>query len=150
MKPRKTTILVMLLGLLLLAFATGVAQTPSQGDQKPKADACCAMDSCCCCSGDSCPMKEDGATSTSAGTTAKPDAAKPDCCKADSCQMKKKDMNHTGDHECCGCCADSCDMDMKADGAMKHDMKDMKHDMKAHKGDCCKAKAKDARDKNPQ
>lgn len=27
MKPRKTTILVMLLGLLLLAFAAGVAQT---------------------------------------------------------------------------------------------------------------------------
>lgn len=141
MKPRKTTILVMLLGLLLFAFATGMAQTPSQGDQKPKADACC------CCSGDSCPMKEDGATTTTAaaGTT-----AKPDCCKGDSCKMKKKDMNHADDHECCGCCADSCDMDMKADGTMKHDMKDMKHDMKGHKADCCKAKAKDAKDKNKQ
>jgi len=41
-------------------------------------------------------------------------------------------------------------MEMKADGTMKHDMKDMKHDMKDHKGDCCKAKAKDARDKNKQ
>jgi len=108
MKPHKKTILVMLLGLLLLAFAAGMAQTPSQGDQK-KADACC-------CSG----------------------AANPDCCKDDSCKMKKKDMNHADDHECCGCCADSCDMDMK----------DMKHDMKGHKADCCKAKAKDAKDKN--
>ena len=32
---------------------------------------------------------------------------------------------------------------MKADGTMKHDMKDMKHDMKGHKADCCKAKSKD-------
>src|SRR5215510_12472534 len=144
MKPRKKTILVMLLGLLLLAFAAGVAQTPSQGEQK-KADACCAMDSCCCCNGDSCPMKGDGATATTAtaGT-----AAKPDCCKGDSCKLKKKDMNHAEGHECCGCCADSCDMDMKADATMKHDMKDMTHDMKAHKADCCKAKAKDAKDKD--
>ena len=85
MKPRKNTILVMLLGLLLFAFAAGMAQTPSQGDQKKKADACCAMDSCCCCSGDSCPMKENGATTA--------DAAKRDCCKGDSCKMHKKDMN---------------------------------------------------------
>ena len=150
MKPRKITILVMLLGLLLLAFAAGVAQTPAQGDQKKKAEACCAMDSCCCCSGDSCSMKEDGTAVASADTTAKPDAAKPDCCKGDSCKMHKKDMNHAGDHECCSCCADSCQMDMKADGTMKHDMKDMKHDMKGHTGDCCKAKAKDAKDKNKQ
>ena len=147
MKPRKRTILVMLFGLLLLAFAAGVAQTPSQGDQKKKADACCAMDSCCCCSGDSCPMKQDGTTPTTATADT---AAKPDCCKGDSCKMKKKDMNHADDHECCGCCADSCDMDMKADGTMKHDMKNMKHDMKDHKADCCKAKAKDAKDKNKQ
>jgi hypothetical protein len=146
MKPRKITILVMLLGLLLLAFAVGVAQTPSQGDQNKKPDACCAMDSCCC-SGDSCSLKQDG----SATTDAKPDvAARPDCCKGDSCKMHKKDMNHADGHECCGCCADSCDMDMKADGTMKHDMKDMKHDMKGHKGDCCKAKSKEAKDKNKQ
>ena len=113
MKPRKITVLVMLLGLLLLAFAAGVAQTPAQGDQKKKAEACC-------CSGDSCSMKED---------------AKADCCKGDSCKMHKKDMNHADDHECCSCCADSCDM---------------KHDMKDHKADCCKAKAKDAKDKNKQ
>ena len=144
MKPRKTTILVMLLGLMLLAFTAGMAQTPAQGDQKKKAEACCAMDSCCCCSGDSCSMKEDGATVASSDAK-KPDAAKPDCCKGDSCKMHKKDMNHADDHECCSCCADSCEMDMKADGTMKHDMKDMKHDMKGHKGDCCKAKAKDAK-----
>ena len=145
MKPRKNTILVMLFGLLLFAFAVSVAQTPSQGDQKKKADACCAMDSCCCCNGDSCSLKEDGAAATtaSAGTTATPDAAKADCCKGDSCKMKKKDMNHADGHECCGCCTESCDMDMKADGTMKHDMK-------AHKGDCCKAKSKDAKDKNKQ
>ena len=120
MKLRKITVLVMLLGLLLLAFSVSMAQTPSQGDQKKKAESCCAMESCCC-NGDSCSMKEDG--------------TKRDCCKGDSCKMKKKDMNHADDHECCSCCADSCDMDMK-DGTMKHDMKD-------HKGDCCKAKSKD-------
>jgi hypothetical protein len=127
MKPRKQTIFVMLLGLLLLAFMAGMAQTPAQGDQK--------KDSCCCCSGDSCPMKADAG--------AKADAAKADCCSGDSCKMKKKDMNHPDGHECCGCCGDSCEMDMKADGTMKHDMKD-------HKGDCCKAKSKDAKDKTKQ
>ena len=148
MKSRKKTTLIMLLGLLLVAFAAVIAQTPSQGEQKAKADSCCSMESCCCNS-DSCQtmMKADG--TAVAGATANTDA-KPDCCNGDSCKMKKKDMNHTGDHECCGCCADSCEMDMKADGAMKHDMKDMKHDMKDHKGDCCKAKAKDAKDKNKQ
>jgi hypothetical protein len=129
----------MLLGLLLSAYTAGVAQTPAQGDQKPKADACCAMESCCCCSGDSCPLKTDGAATTAAADAT---AAKPDCCSGDSCKLKKKEMNHPDGHECCGCCADSCEMDMKADATMKHDMKDMKHDMKAHKDDCCKAKAK--------
>jgi hypothetical protein len=107
MKPRKKTILVMLFGLLLLAFVAVVAQTPSQSDQK-KADACCAVDS---------------------------------CCKGDSCKMKKKEMNHVDDRDCCGCCSDSCDMKMKTDATMKHDMK-------GHKADCCKAKAKDAKDNN--
>ena len=37
--------------------------------------------------------------------------------------------------ENCCCCADSCDMKMKDDATMKHDMKD-------HKGDCCKMKQK--------
>ena len=94
MNPRTKTTFVLLFALLLFVFTVSAAQTPqtpTQGDQIKKAEACCAMDSCCCCKGD------------------------------------------------------SCDMDMKADGTMKHDMKDMKHDMKDHKGDCCKAKAKEAK-----
>ena len=76
MKPRKNTVLILLLGLLLFAFSVAMAQTPSQGDQK-KSEACCAMESCCCnggsCSGDSCAMKKhDG----------KNHGAKSDCCKA--------------------------------------------------------------------
>ena len=57
MKPRKNTTLVLLLGLLLVAFSSGMAQTPAQGDQKTKAESCCSAESCCCCSGDSCDMK---------------------------------------------------------------------------------------------
>ena len=143
MKPRKNTILILLLGLLLVAFAAVTAQTPAQGEQKKNAEACCSMESCCCCSGDSCKMHDAG-TVAAADTTAKTDAkAKHDCCSGDSCKTKKKaDMNHSEDHECCGCCADSCDMKMKHDATMKHDPT-MKHDMKGHKsGDCCKAKAK--------
>ena len=147
MRPRKNTTLILLFSLMLFAFTAGTAQTPSQGDQKKHAESCCSTESCCCCSGDSCQMKEEGkATATTADTTAKTDA-KPDCCSGDSCKMKKKDMNHADDHECCGCCADSCDMKMKHDATMKHDHKmksDMKHDMKGHKADCCKAKAKKA------
>ena len=79
MKPRKITILVMLLGLLLLAFAVGVAQTPSQGDQKKKTESCCAMESCC--NGESCEMKKDG-TANSEG--------KESCCDGESCNMKMK------------------------------------------------------------
>jgi len=55
MNLRRLTILLTLLGLLLVAAAAGMAQTPTQGDQKQKAEACCSMDSCCC--GDSCDMK---------------------------------------------------------------------------------------------
>jgi hypothetical protein len=53
MKFRKLTILLTLLGLLLVACAAGMAQTPTQGDEKKKSEACCSMDSCCC-NGDSC------------------------------------------------------------------------------------------------
>ena len=131
MKPRKNTILTMLLGLVLFASAAGMAQTTPQGDQKKKAEACCSMDTCCCCSGDSCPMMKEGD-----GTTA---GAKHSC-SGDSCKMKTKDMkNHSDDHECCACCGESCDM--------KHDAATMKHDatMKhGAKGDCCKAKQKKA------
>lgn len=90
MKPRKKIILVFLLGLLLVAFAAGVAQTPAQGDQKEKAEACCAMESCCCNSG-SCPMKENGAT--------KAEAKDCCCCTGDSCAMKAKDDTKKG--ACC-------------------------------------------------
>jgi len=146
MKPRKQTILIMLLGLLLIAFAAAMAQdpqTPAQGDQKKKADACCAMESCCCCSGDSCQtMSADGATTTAATDTADKKDAKHSCCSDDSCKMKAKDMNHADDHDCCSCCGDSCETNMNQDGAtMKHDA-NMKHDMKGHKGDCCKMKQK--------
>jgi hypothetical protein len=80
MKPRKQTILIMLLGLLLVAFAVAMAQTPAQGDPK-KTDACCAMDSCCCCNGDSCDMnmKHD--------TNMKHDMKDH---KGDCCNMKQK------------------------------------------------------------
>ena len=76
MKSRKQTILIMLLGLLLVAFAVAMAQTPAQGDQKKKAEACCAMESCCCCSGDSC------------DTNMKHDMKDH---KGDCCNMKQKD-----------------------------------------------------------
>ena len=57
MNFRKNTFLILLLGLLLVAFAAVSAQTPSQGEQKKKTESCCSMESCCCCSGDSCDMK---------------------------------------------------------------------------------------------
>ena len=94
MKPQKITILILLLGLLLVAFAAVTAQTPAQGDEKKKAEACCSVESCC--DKDSCDMKKEGTANTD---------AKHDCC-GDSCDMK---MNHDGKmkhdkdakHECC-------------------------------------------------
>ena len=55
MKSRKNTILILLLGLLLVAFSVVSAQTPAQGDQKKNAEACCSMESCC---KESCDMKK--------------------------------------------------------------------------------------------
>jgi len=75
MKPRKNTVLVLFLALLLTAFTTTNAQTPAQGDQK-KSEACCSMETCCC-NGGSCPMKNHDA---------KDHGAKGDCCK-----IKNKD-----------------------------------------------------------
>ena len=142
MRPHKSTILIMLLGLLLVAFAAVMAQTPQQtGEQKKPADA--AMESCC--KGDSCSMKKEGADTGE---------AKEDCC-ADSCKhhqenanknsndtAKPKPENAKGDAaghpECCG---ESCDMS-------KHDMANHEnHDKKGHSADgsCCKAKQKDAK-----
>jgi hypothetical protein len=93
MNPRKNTILILLLGLLLVAFSAASAQTPAQGDQKKDAEACCAKDSCC--KDDSCEMKKEGEANSE---------AKHDCC-GDSCDMKKHDenMKHDKDakHECC-------------------------------------------------
>lgn len=122
MKPRKKAVLIMLLGLLLFAFAAGMAQSPAQGDQK-KTEACCSMESCCC-NGGSCPMKE-GASSA--------DAKDADCCcNGDSCDMKAKDGQNHADHP--SCCENSC--------KMKHDTKN--HDAKNHdaRGECCKIKNK--------
>jgi hypothetical protein len=94
MKLRKLTILLTLLGLLLVAAAAGVAQTPTQGDQKQKAEACCSMDSCCC-NGDSCPMKQEGASNAEAKDGCC-------CCSGDSCDMKAKhDAKNHGDKSCC-------------------------------------------------
>lgn len=93
MNPRKHTFLILLLGLLLVAFAAVSAQTPSQGEQKKQTESCCAMESCC--TADSCDMKKEGAANSE---------AKHDCC-GESCDMKKHDetMKHDKDskHECC-------------------------------------------------
>lgn len=96
MKPRKNTILILLLGLLLTAFAVVSAQTPSQGDQKKKTESCCAMESCC--DKDSCEMKKEGETKAEGAE------GKHDCC-GDSCDMSKHDANMKHDKDskadCC-------------------------------------------------
>ena len=86
MKPRKNTVLILLLALLLTAFAVSMAQTPAQGDQE-KGKVCCAMETCCC-SGDSCEMKD------------KDGKDHKGCC-GDSCQMKKHDSKNHGTKDCC-------------------------------------------------
>ena len=120
MRSRKT-ILIMLVGLLLVAFAAVMAQTPAQGDQKKKTESCCAMESCCGDNG-SCSMKKEGETTASADAA---EAKEGCCCSGDSCEMKDKDGK---DHK--DCCGDSCEM--------------KKHDAKSHgTKECCKAKHKD-------
>ena len=144
MKPHKSTILIMLLGLLLVAFVAVMGQqtsgqTPQQTGEQKKTEA--ALESCC--KGDSCAMKKEGAE---AGE------AKEDCC-GDSCKLHHENAKNNNNenakpdpakadpakpdsakHE--GCCGESCDMS-------KHEG----HDQKTHKADgsCCKAKQKDAR-----
>jgi hypothetical protein len=116
MKSPKQTILIMLFGLLLFAFAAAMAQDPpAQGDQK-KVESCCSMESCCCNDG-SCPMKKEGKT-TSADAEAKHD----DCCSGDSCDMSKHDAM------------------MKHDANMKHDMKGHKDCCKMKQKDKAKDK----------
>ena len=139
MKPQKSTILIMLLGLLLFAFAAVMAaqqptaQTPQTGEQK-KTEA--AMESCC--NSDSCAMKKEGAE---AGE------AKDGCC-GESCKLHHENAknnnnetakNNTNPHDSAkheDCCGESCDMSKHAN-----------HDKKTHKADgsCCKAKQKDAK-----
>jgi len=112
MKPQKSTLLIVLFGLLLTVCAVALAQTSSQsagqGTDKKQSEASCCTDSCCC-KGDSCPMKGEGARTTDA--TAKDSC----CCAGDSCEMKKSDSmkNHADHSGCCCCSGDSCDMKAK-------------------------------------
>lgn len=143
MRPHKSTILIALVALLLTAFVAVMAQQPSgQSTDQKKA----AAESCC--KDGSCPMmKKEGATANA--------DAKHDCC-GDSCDMKKEGTTANADakpasadaatagadmkHDCCG---DSCDM-------ANHAKHDAKHDKKMHAADgsCCKAKSKDAKQKD--
>jgi len=112
MKPHKSTLLIVLFGLLLTVCAVALAQTSSQsanqGAQKKQGEASCCTDSCCC-KGDSCPMKTEGARTTNA-TDVKDGCC---CCAGDSCEMKMSDsMKNHADHAGC-CCGDSCDMKAK-------------------------------------
>ena len=114
MKPHKSTLLIVMFGLLLTVCAVALAQTSSQsanqGAQKKQGEASCCTDSCCC-KGDSCPMKTEGARTTNA-TDVKDGSC---CCAGDSCEMKMSDSmkNHAG-HAGCSCCSgDSCDMKAK-------------------------------------
>jgi hypothetical protein len=118
MKPRKSTLFVALLALLLAAFAVGMGQGTTQTDQKKKAESCCAEGSSCCAEGMAC---KEGESCCKEGA---------ECCKegAECCK------NHADkDHACCG--GESCDMEK-----MKHDGK-AKYDPKKH-GNCCKMKDK--------
>ena len=150
MRSHKSIIVTALMALLVSAFVSVMAQqgTP-QTDQKKKAEACCAMESCCC-NGDSCPMKKEGATTA--------DSKEACCCSNGGCDMKAEggaNMAKTGGgdakHACCG---DSCDMMAGHDPAKhdpaKHDMANMaKHEMKSGEASCCNAKHKaDAKNKD--
>src|SRR5215213_6244945 len=102
MRPRKSTIFVALLALLLAAFAIGMGQGTTQTDQKNKAESCCAEGASCCAEGMSCKEGES-------------------CCKEGAeCCKEHADKDHAD------CCGDSCDM-----ANMKHDAK-MKRDPKKH------------------
>jgi hypothetical protein len=110
MKFKRNMVLPMFFGLLLTAFAIGVAQEPSQTNQTRQSESCCA--------GDSCPVKDSGSTSATSDCC---------CCSGGSCDLKK----HEGDkknHECCSS-GESCDM--KA----KHDLKNHSDDASS-----CKAR----------
>lgn len=128
MKPRKSTIIVVLFALLLAAFAIAVAQGTTQTDQKKKADACCAEGANCCAEG-----------------SCKDEAKHESCCKEGAACCKEG-------AECCkkheGCCGESCELNANHGTAGKHDAKG-KHDSKKH-GECCKVKSKDGKTKTQQ
>jgi hypothetical protein len=133
MKPHKSTVLIVLLGLFLAAFAVGLAQTSSQKKHAKHTEESCSMDSCCC-KGDSCPIKE--------GTTNA--AAKQDgccCCEGDSCEMKGESMkNHAADESCCCRNGDSSELEMKE--TMKEKMKEKMKNHSASDECCCNMKEK--------
>jgi len=84
MRSRKNTTLILVLGLLLTSFTAGIAQSPSQTDQKK------ATESCCCCA-DSCDMKmkEDAMKHDDGKMKHDMKGQKGDCCKA---KMKKAEQ----------------------------------------------------------
>ena len=125
MKPRKSTVLVVLLTFLLAAFAIAMAQGTTQTDQKKKAESCCAEGSSCCAEG-SC--KHEAQSCCKEGA---------ECCKEGAeCCKNHADKNHAG------CCGDSCELDAKHDAKAKHDPK--------KPGECCKLKNKDGKTKTKQ
>jgi len=127
MKPNKSILLVLLVGLLLAIFVVSMAQSTSQNAQAKKGEtSCCSMDSCCC-KGDSCPMKD--------SATAKHAKDGCCCCSGDSCDMKAHDnmKNHAEDNASCCCCdGDSCDMkaheNMKSHASVQECCCDAKHE----------------------
>ena len=118
MKPRKTTLLVALVALILAAFAIGMAQGTTQTDQKKK-DSCCAEGAKCAEGAESC---KEGESCCKEGAECCKEGA--ECCKkAESC-----------------CSGESCEMHHATGDAAKGDAK-AKH--KHGEGDCCKMKQKE-------
>lgn len=81
MKPRKSTMLVALVALLLAAFAIGMAQSPTQTDQKKKESCCAEGAKCCAEGGDSCKHDATGSTDSAKEKEGK------SCCGEESCDM---------------------------------------------------------------
>ena len=128
MKPRKSTVLVVLLTFLFAAFAIAMAQGTTrtagttQTDQKAKAESCCA-EGAKCCAEDSCKHEANS------------------CCKdgAECCKEGAECCKNNADKDHADCCGESCEMKAKHDAKAKHDPK--KH------GECCKIKSKDGKTK---
>jgi hypothetical protein len=88
MKPQKSVVLLVFLGLLLFAFAIGIAQDPQKSTNKKQIE--------CCCAAESCPMSQSG-------------ESEANCCQNMSCDMKHDGEKKHDDNSCC-CGSDSCDM----------------------------------------